>query len=143
MLEAIPAEIDFVFRDRIKHERVVRIGRMSEGEDFRRAPHGRMLSASRKQANRAFFIVICVLSALPIASDTWRRWRRPVSAKAWARSSEPVHRLFETMSILAKRSIRSDLPQLFRVHCSHERISRRKRCRNWSIQFGNTESFNR
>jgi len=33
MFEAITAQIDLVFRHRVKHERVIRIGRMTEGED--------------------------------------------------------------------------------------------------------------
>src|SRR5438270_9504923 len=82
MLETIPAQIDLIFRDRIKHERVVRIRGMSEGKDFRRTPHRRMLSVGGNRRNiRAFLIAVCVIWALPIASPTWRRWRRPVSAR--------------------------------------------------------------
>jgi hypothetical protein len=33
MFKAIPAEIDFVLRHRIKHEGVIRIGRMPEGKN--------------------------------------------------------------------------------------------------------------
>src|ERR1700686_1733158 len=104
MLEAIAAQIDLIFRDRIKHESVVRIRRMSESEDFGRAPHCRMLSAAKGHATtRVFPIVICVIRALPIASDTWRRWRRPVSARVSARSSALDRRRFGQMSILASR----------------------------------------
>ena len=34
MVEVITTEIDFIFRDRIEHERVIRIRRMTKGEDF-------------------------------------------------------------------------------------------------------------
>ena len=33
MLETVTAQVDLVLRHRVKHERVVRIGRMSERED--------------------------------------------------------------------------------------------------------------
>src|SRR5205807_8635345 len=45
MFEAITAQIDFVFRHRVKHEGVVRVGGMSQGEDFVR--HARTLMAAR------------------------------------------------------------------------------------------------
>ena|SRR5437762_3605659 len=34
MLEPITTEIDFVFRDRIEHERVIRVRRMTQRKDF-------------------------------------------------------------------------------------------------------------
>src|SRR5437773_3943890 len=34
MIEAVTAEIDFVLRHRIEHERVIRVGGMTKGKDF-------------------------------------------------------------------------------------------------------------
>ena len=34
MIEAVTAEIDFVLRHRIEHERVIRVGGMAKGKDF-------------------------------------------------------------------------------------------------------------
>ena len=34
MVEAITTEVDFIFRDRIEHEGVVGIRRMTKGKDF-------------------------------------------------------------------------------------------------------------
>ena len=45
MLEAITAQVDLVFRHRVKHEGVVRIGRMAQGEDVRFGRHGGTLTA--------------------------------------------------------------------------------------------------
>ena len=62
MLEAIPAQIDLIFGDRIKHKGIVWIRGMSEGKDFARAPHRRMLSVGGNPRNtRAFLIAICVI----------------------------------------------------------------------------------
>ena len=33
MFEFVTAKIDFVRRDRVKHERIIRIGRMAESKD--------------------------------------------------------------------------------------------------------------
>ena len=46
MLEAVAAQIDFVFRHRVEHERVVWIGRMTEGENGRIVRHGAHVSVS-------------------------------------------------------------------------------------------------
>jgi len=46
MLKSIAAEIDFVFRDRVEHERVVWIGRMTQTEYSVLSRHGRTLSVS-------------------------------------------------------------------------------------------------
>ena len=40
MLEAITAQVDLVFRHRVKHEGVIRVGRMAQGENFRFGRHG-------------------------------------------------------------------------------------------------------
>src|SRR5712691_4533656 len=53
MLETISAQIDFLFRDCVKHERVIRVRRMSESEDFGRVPHCRMLSVNKTGATTA------------------------------------------------------------------------------------------
>src|SRR5947209_13552299 len=50
MLETVPAKIDFLLCDCVKHERVVRIGRMPERECFRRAMH---LSDASRRSKRA------------------------------------------------------------------------------------------
>src|SRR6202011_5968049 len=78
-------------------------------------------------------------SRLPIASNTWLRWRRPVSARVWTRLSARDHLLFDKMSMLASRFTRWGWPRLVRVRCSHGKISRPKRCRNGSISFRNTD----
>ncbi len=34
MFEPISAQIDFILRHRVEHERIIRIGRMAQGKDF-------------------------------------------------------------------------------------------------------------
>src|SRR5689334_6893992 len=48
MFETIAAQVDFVSRNRVKHERVIGIGRMSKREDFGRAAHVEMLTAGER-----------------------------------------------------------------------------------------------
>ena len=53
MLEAIAAQIDLVFRHRVKHEGVIRIGRMAEGENIRSAAWPHASPSGRRIAQRA------------------------------------------------------------------------------------------
>src|ERR1700730_5585028 len=70
MLELVAAQIDFVFRDRVEHERVVRVRRMSQGEDFRFLPHCRTLSVGGKSRNLPMFFDCHLRSRYP--SDSLR-----------------------------------------------------------------------
>ena len=50
MFESITAKIDFVFRHRIKHERIVRIRRVAQGEHGTGGQHQRMVSVGTGRA---------------------------------------------------------------------------------------------
>ena len=47
MLKAIAAQVDFVFRHRVKHEGVIRVWRMAQGENFRIGRHERTLAVGQ------------------------------------------------------------------------------------------------
>ena len=52
VFEAVTAQVDLVFRHRVKHECIVGVGRMPEREDTSIGRHGRMLSALLGARNR-------------------------------------------------------------------------------------------
>src|SRR5947209_8317952 len=55
VFETVSAQVYLVLRNRVKHEGVVRIGRVSQRENFRGAPHRRMLTAAAPGATSAEF----------------------------------------------------------------------------------------
>ena len=62
VFKTVSAQINFVFRDRVKHERVIGIGRMAESKNIRRMPHRRMLTAGGARATIADSRLLFALS---------------------------------------------------------------------------------
>ena len=61
VLELPAARVDLVLRERVKHEGVVRIGRVAEGENVRFGRHGRTLRVTAEWRNSPRGILLLLL----------------------------------------------------------------------------------
>jgi len=150
VLKMITAQINFIFRDRVEHECVIRVRRMSERKYFGSVPHCRDAICQLNACNpRAFH---CHLR-YPSTSDNLSHMAKMaktglgkgLGALIGTRVSPPPSTAAATGEDvdLGEQIRRVGLSTIVRVRSSRGKILHLKRCRNWSIRFGSMESFNR